>query len=673
MKNIIIKKIFLFVSFTILAIAASVPADQFSVLGPLSPEEINVVKIVDDYNTGMISNIIWNSNWHLADGSKILWNDCNYNHQKMSMTINKKCRLKTGDFLIFKSSFFNSKTQIIRYICNIQNFKFIFLNGKPVFGNASEMPKGTNELVLVYVKKPGDEADIPFRIINAFSGQGIGIKYKSIIPLRSKRIKIPEFNDGKLQFIITDKSTGVIKPCRLYVYNHKGQPKYDYKWSSCFDTFTCNGEAILNLLPGNYTFKVESGKEFSPVNGKIRVEAGKTVTQKVQLAQIADMNSEGWYAGDMHNHTIFKYTPLLIKSENINIAYVPNWWINPPMGRTSKKEMLSEKPLIKIDDNHFLYTRTGEDERNDCTLMFFGMPEDIIIPEATWTFPPNVYFAKKFGKISNVWVHLDHMYWWQTPQILACGELDSIEVINNNFVHGGMNQSEAWGKPRDKKKYPDPYGNAEYQQDVYFKILNCGLRIPPGAGSAAPVGGGPFGYNRVYVYVDGKLTWEKWWKNLKEGKCFVTCGPLLRVTANGKLPGHIFKSKKRIKITPKIKLDSIDKITQIQIIKNGKVVESVPYSKWRKSKKIGEVIFDKSGWFLIRTLTDNPGTYRFAMTAPYYVEIGDSPKLIDKESVDFFLEWAKQAAERNPETEPEKRALVDKYSKETIEFWENIK
>ncbi len=675
-----------------LCFSTNIFADQFSALGPISPDKVNVINIVDNYNKGILSKEIWNSNWQLADGKIISWQKCKYNQQSpfpkvehpgftsgvgrgisLSIEDDNSCDAKIGDFFIFKSTCFNNKKQIVRFICSKQNVKFLFLNGKIVYGDAAEMSEGTNEIVLVYVKKPFSKKTIPFRVINAFTGKEFGLKFKSIVPSKNKKIKIPKITDGKLKFIVKEKSNGKIKPCRLYVYNENGQPQYDYHWPSCFETFTCNGEAELNLPPGNYTFQVESGKEFMPVNGKVNIKKGKTVARKIQLVKIADMNKEGWYAGDMHNHTIFDYTPLYIKSENINIAYVPSWWINPPMGRTSKKELLDKKPLIKIDDNHFLYTRTGEDERNDCTLMFFNMPDDVEIPEATWTFPPNVYFAKKFGEISNVWVHLDHMYWWQTPQILACGELDSIEVINNNFVHGGMNRTEAWGKPRDKNKYPDPYGNAEYQQDVYFKILNCGLRIPPGAGSAAPVGGGPFGYNRVYVKVDGKLTWEKWWKNLKDGKCFITCGPLLRVTANGELPGYIFKAKKNIIIKPEIKLDSIDNITKIQIIKNGIIDKSVTYAEWLKTNDIGSVTFDESGWFLIRTLTDNPGTYRFAMTGPYYVEIGDTPKRIDKKSVEFFLNWAKEAAKRNPETEPEKKALVDKYSKETINYWNNLK
>ena len=478
---------------------------------------------------------------------------------------------------------------------------------------------------------------------------------------------------SSVKFTIKDASTGKSKTCRIHILDKNGRPQYDNSCPSCFDSFTCDGEANLSLTNGEYSYTIESGKEFLPASGKISIKNKTNIVKKIRLQRIADMNKEGWFAGDLHNHTDIKNTPLFIKSENINIAYVPNWWINPPLGRQWKPELTNYPPLIKIDDTHLLYTRAGEDERCDCTLMFFGLPDDIKIPTVTWTYPPNVFFAEKFGKISNVWVHLDHLYWWQLPAILASGELDSIEVINNNFTRNRMNTTEAWGKPRDKKEYPDPFGNAEYQQDVYFKILNCGFRIPPAAGSAAPVGGGPFGYNRVYVHVNGKLTWEKWWKNLEAGKCFLTCGPLLRVTANGKLPGHIFKSKKSIKINLNIKVSSIDKITKIQIIKNGKIYKSFLSGEFNKIKNNCDVSFNKSGWFLIRVLTENKKVYRFAMTAPFYVEIGDNPKYIDKKSVEFFLNWAEQAAKRNPETDTEKRKVYDNYSKKTITFWQKLK
>ncbi|HAK94366.1 MAG TPA: hypothetical protein DCM87_05035 [Planctomycetes bacterium] len=52
---------------------------------------------------------------------------------------------------------------------------------------------------------------------------------------------------------------------------------------------------------------------------------------------------------------------------------------------------------------------------------------------------------------------------------------------------------------------------------------------PPSAGSASGVLPNPVGYNRVYVHVDGELTYAKWWEGLQAGRAFVTNGPLLRV------------------------------------------------------------------------------------------------------------------------------------------------
>ena len=64
---------------------------------------------------------------------------------------------------------------------------------------------------------------------------------------------------------------------------------------------------------------------------------------------------------------------------------------------------------------------------------------------------------------------------------------------------------------------------------MYFKLLDCGLRIPPTAGSGSGVSPNPAGYNRVYVHLDGSFDYQQWWKSLKAGQVVVTNGPLLGV------------------------------------------------------------------------------------------------------------------------------------------------
>jgi len=113
-------------------------------------------------------------------------------------------------------------------------------------------------------------------------------------------------------------------------------------------------------------------------------------------------------------------------------------------------------------------------------------------------------------------------------------------------------------------------------------------------------------------------------------------------------------------------------VSRIQVINNSKIIQDVPYSKWVGDGKVGPIKCSQSGWVIIRVLTECTGVYRVAMTAPFFIEIGESPKYISKASVEFFLDWARQAAELNAEVDPDKSYTFNAYSKQTIKFWENL-
>ena len=596
MKNRMIKTIAL-IAPLVLASIGHAAEGNITYIGPIKPDELSIRKVVSDWEAGKLDGAM-ESDWKLPGGKTLKWKQGVYkvnpslgNHQKLVFP--EVQNLDAGDAMVFHMKMKNDQQNHHRYIGDRKGIKTVFIDGKALPGDHKQLPVGEYDLMLIYIHKSPHQDGIPFTIASALGGTVLP-NLEFSLPKMGGEIELPAYGNGTVEFTVTNKKTKEPKPCRLYVYNEKGEPQYDDTCPDCFETFTCDGNARLILPGGKYTYTVESGKEYVNAEGSFKIVNGKTVSIEATLARFSDINADGWYAADLHNHTCLKRTPLLMESENVHVAYVPWWWINPPMGRTSEKTLLDVEPLLKLPNNRFIDTRVGEDERWDATLMFFGMPEEIEIPNATWASPPSVHFAKEFGKIDGVWVHLDHMFWWQTPAILASGELDSIEVLNNNFVHGGMNNTEAWGKKRDMEKYAGKWGNAVYQQDVYFKILNSGLRIPPAAGSAACVGGGPFGYNRVYTHVKGKLTYKKWWEALRSGKCFITNGPLLRTKANGKLPGHVFKSKKKkVSIKTKMELAARENMTEIQIIKNGEVYASITAKDWENGKKLPKVEFEK--------------------------------------------------------------------------------
>ena len=194
---------------------------------------------------------------------------------------------------------------------------------------------------------------------------------------------------------------------------------------------------------------------------------------------------------------------------------------------------------------------------------------------------------------------------------------------------------------------PIPYGNPLWSQFIYFQLLECGLRIPPSAGSGSGVAPNPVGYNRMYVHVDGDFTYEKWWQSFRAGQVVITNGPLMRPTVDGELPGHVFQAEAggTFDFEIGLTLSTRDPISYLEIIKNGQVAESIRFDEYAKSGKLPNLHFDKSGWFLLRAITDVGKTYRFAMTAPYYVEIGYKPR-ISKKAAQFFLDWVYERAKQ---------------------------
>ena len=81
--------------------------------------------------------------------------------------------------------------------------------------------------------------------------------------------------------------------------------------------------------------------------------------------------------------------------------------------------------------------------------------------------------------------------------------------------------------------------------------------------------------------------------------------------------------------------------------------------------------FDQSGWFLIRAVTDLSRTHRFAMTGPYYVQIGYE-KRISKSSAQFFLDWVYERARQIQLDDPEQQKAVLQWHRKARDFWKDL-
>jgi hypothetical protein len=477
--------------------------------------------------------------------------------------------------------------------------------------------------------------------------------------------------DERLLLKIVDRDTGKPIACRMHLKNARGVVVKVPKVPSWKDHFVFDGEIMLRLPKGNYTFVIERGAEYLERTGHFTIEDFADDEKTIDMKRFADMAAEGWYSGDLHIHRPPKEIELLMRAEDLYVAPVITWWNKTNLWT---KEKPPADLLVRFDGQRHYHLMAGEDERGGGALLYFNLKEPLDITGAQREHPSPVTYLEQARKFPDLHVDVEKPFWWDAPAWIATGKIDTIGLANNHMHREGMMDNEAWGRPRDKIRYPSPRGNGRWSQDIYYHVLNCGLKIPPSAGSASGVLPNPVGYNRVYVYCGKEFSYEKWWQGLRAGRVMVTNGPLLRPLVEGKLPGHTFTAAKgqTVELEIGLTMSTREKVEYLEVVKNGRVEHEVRLDQWKENKgKLPPLKFTESGWFLVRAVTNAPNTFRFGSTGPYYVEIGYE-KRISRASAQFFVDWVRERMKQIKLDDEQKQREVLAPHQAAEKFWQGL-
>lgn len=481
----------------------------------------------------------------------------------------------------------------------------------------------------------------------------------------------PAAANEQLTIKVTDRDTGKPIAVRMHLKNAKGvavkPPKVPY-WK---DHFAFDGEITLKLPRGNYTFEMERGPEYLDRTGYFTLEPFANDTKAIDMKRFIDMAKSGWYSGDLHVHRDVDQIELLMRAEDLHVAPVITWWNNKDVLKGKK---LPENLVTKFDGDRFYRILAGEDERKGGALLFLNLDKPLDIAGAKPEYPSSMKYFLAAKEHEAAHVDAEKPFWWDFPVWLASGKLDSVGLANNHQQRSGMLDNEAFGRPRDRTLFPAPHGNGRWSQEVYYHVLNCGIRLPPSAGSASGVLPNPVGYNRVYVHVDGELTWEKWFEGLRAGRAVVTNGPLIIPSVQGQVPGYVFHGDagETVELEIGLTMSTREKVEYLEVVQNGKVVSEVRLADWKAAGgKLPKIQFDKSGWFLVRAVTTNRDTFRFASTAPYYVEI-NYEKRVSRKSAQFFLDWTRERMKQIQLPEAEQQREVLQYHQAAEAHWQAL-
>lgn len=447
---------------------------------------------------------------------------------------------------------------------------------------------------------------------------------------------------GTVEIEFVEKDQDETLPCRVQVLDAKGRPMrargglFQSGWNLIESSLLFKGR------PGDYTYKAWHGPQFAAGSGGFTLDKKSNGYDLVELPRHADLEQEGWYGGDLLSLVSAEKTLRWLGAEDLQMA-------------VAVRDRFSETlPPVKTNEIKWVDNSSYWDHRPGSGLIVHHWHPPAEVP-AELPSTRLLVMAKKQGQdgsytqSSQPPVHAEIQRLWarDVPIWLASQHIDSVQVLSEHLTLDGKAPKVVPVVDPDPGRFRGALGPGRLVEYLYWQILESGLRIPPSAGSGFGRNGSPLGYNRVYVS-HGSRTSGSWWKALQAGTTFVTNGPLLRVRVNEQLPGSVFTATagQSVELDIALILTVADPVEYLEVVFNGQSLYRARLDEYAKQGgKIPRLSVQESGWLIVRVVTERAHTYRFAMTAPYYIEIGDTPR-ISRQAIEFFRTWLEKSAEQ---------------------------
>lgn len=179
--------------------------------------------------------------------------------------------------------------------------------------------------------------------------------------------------------------------------------------------------------------------------------------------------------------------------------------------------------------------------------------------------------------------------------------------------------------------------------ETYYKMLNCGIRLPLAAGTDFPCNNlEPLGTLLTYANVNSNLSYRNWIDAIRDGKTVISRlgnKEFINLTVNNEGPGAEIRLQQKQKVNIEVKWFATGNSNgTIEILSNGKIVAQLKGSA-ATGKPVTlktSILIDKSSWIVARRIA---GAEYHSHTSPVYVYIGDEGIKASKEDALYFVEW----------------------------------
>lgn len=480
---------------------------------------------------------------------------------------------------------------------------------------------------------------------------------------------------------ITDRQGKFYSPDNLWV--HADDSRYPAT-QTMESHYVHTSTPLVVQVPKDSIFITAS---HGPVHGITRVKVlakqVDAVTLSVKISPLSMPSDHGsWRSGDVHVHMNYggnyRNTPEHLAqqaaAEDLNFVY--NLIVNKEQripdinyfAPAADKASTADVTILHGQEFHTSYWgHLGLLNLKDHLIMpdYSGYPETAV----SSLFPHNSFVADRAHEQKGL---VGYVHPFEQSEVLP----DQAATL-----HNALPVDAALGKV----DYYELIGFSDHRasESVWYQLLNAGLRIPAAAGTDAMANyaslRGPVGLNRVFVRGDNTMTSETFLTELRRGRSFVTNGPLVGISLEGKVPGDsvdIGQHKKTLNY--KGFLRSNTPVERVEVVYNGDVIATHTSGQPVTTLDIiGKISVKESGWLLLRAWSSGAhpdvfDLYPYASTNPIYL-VGGTPSLKRNAASAYFVKWTQRLEKLVGEstsfrTDQEKASVLDDLIKAKVYY-----
>jgi hypothetical protein len=379
-----------------------------------------------------------------------------------------------------------------------------------------------------------------------------------------------------------------------------------------------DGTCEIHLPPGPVSVEVHKGPEYAPLRREVTLGPGQ-ISLRLAIERWTDLRKDGWYAGDTRAHYLSPHAALLEGAAE-DLAVVNLLALEKPAENghpTSLPNLLDfsgTRPAVEAGDRLVVvntlnvHPLLGTVALLNCHRVVFplrfGAPGPDNWSVADWCDQCH----RKSGLV--VWPDLPRLT-VENPQgealaALVLGKVDAYEVC------------------RFDSPEPDVLGD-------WYRLLDCGLRVPLVGGSGKDSNAVALGCVRTYARLEPgqELSYGAWIEAVRAGRTFVTNGPLLTLTVDGQGPGAVLTADSPgRKVRVRAEVSSTVPVDQLELLANGGIIATKEASGNRLAAVVEtDFLMKASGWLAARCWSRErmaggaTGQCVYAQTSPVYFQV----------------------------------------------------